>query len=413
MRAVYLVTQWFPPEHAPIGHMLLELGEMLAEKGWQVTVITGFPNHPGGVVFDGYKKRLFQEERMGSLRIWRVFLHTSARRSVFSRILTFVSFTLSSSLVLLFRGKPDVVFAVLQPLSQGAILPLIARLKKARLAFNIQDLHPDAQIRLGLVKNRLLIMLLKSLERYSYRRADALSVISEDFRSHCLRNGAESRRVAVIKNWVDLEEIRPAARKNPFRDELGLSETDIVILFAGTIGLASGAEIVADVAEQLADEDRIKFVFVGEGESLPDLKAQARERALGNILFSPFQPREKLASVQAISDISLLTIRPDSDQLSVPSKVLGYMAAARPVLASVAADSETARFIQDAGSGVIVPPSDARAIADAIRDLLARPGEARTMGENGRRYLEQNLSTKAVGERYHEFFLNLVESGHA
>ena len=410
MRTIYIVTQWFPPEHAPIGHMLLELAEALVEQGWAVTVITGFPNHPSGVVFDGYKKRLFQEELLGDVRVWRVFLHTSARRSIFNKLLTFLSFTLTSSACLLFRGRPDLIFAPLQPLTQGAVLPLLARLKGAKLVFNVQDLHPDAHINLGLLKNRLLIKLLRSLESYSYRHADGLSVICDDFRSHCIQKGAREASIAVLKNWIDLDEIRPESRVNPFRTELGLTEETRVILFAGTIGLASGAEIMLDVAERLAADRHIKIVFVGEGASLAALREGATNRALENMVFSPFQPREKLGQVQAIADISIVTLRPSAEQMSVPSKVLGYMAAARPVLVAAAANSETARLVREAGAGIVVPPGDPAAIATAIRDLLSRPADMQAMGSSGRKFLEENLTREHVCKSYNEFFLQLLEA---
>ena len=411
MKSIIIVTQWFPPEHAPIGHMYLELAQSLVEQGWAVTVITGFPNHPRGVVFDGYKKRLFQEEQLEGVRVWRVFLHTSARRSIFNRVLTFLSFTLTSSACLLFRGRPDIIFAPLQPLTHGAVLPLLARLKGARLVFNIQDLHPDAHINLGLLKNRLLIKLLRSLEAYSYRHADGLSVICDDFKSHCVTKGANAESTTVLRNWIDLDEIRPGPRVNPFRTELGLTEDERVVLFAGTIGLASGAEIMLDVAEQLATDRRVRIVFVGEGISLAAVRAGAQNRALENIVFSTFQPREKLGEVQAIADISIVTIRPDAEQMSVPSKVLGYMAAARPVLAAAASSSETARFVRQSGAGIVVAPGDPTAIASTILDLLDRPADRQAMGNRGRQYLEENLSREHVCRGYNDFFLKLLEAG--
>lgn len=409
MRSVHIVTQWFPPEHTPIGHMLLELAESLASQGWDVTVITGYPNHPGGVVYDGYKKRLFEEQWMGGIRVWRVYLHTSARRSIFSRLLTFISFTLSSSLCLLLRGKPDIIFAVLQPLSLGVTLPLIARLKGARLVFNVQDLHPDAQINLGMIKNRLLIGLLRSVEKYSYRHADGLSVICDGFRAHCIEKGARAENIAVIRNWIDLDEIQPGPRMNAFRSELGLTGDDTVILFAGTIGLASGAEVMLDVAERLRDHGHIRIVFVGEGASLPAIREEACTRGLDNLVFSPFQPRERLGEVQATADISLVTIRPGSEQMSVPSKVLGYMAAARPVLAAAPENSETARFITESGAGTVVPPGNPEAITSAILDLQGRPDERQALGSRGRRYLEENLSREHTGRRYNDFFAGLLK----
>ena len=411
MKSIYIVTQWFPPEHAPIGHMLLELSELLGRNGWNITIITGFPNHPRGVVFDGYRKRLFQEEQVRNIRIWRVYLYTSANRSYFNRILNFLSFTLSSSLCLLLRGKPDLVFAALQPLSVGVVLPIVAKIKRAKLIFNVQDLHPDAQIKLGLLKNKSLIRLLRAVENHGYRSADGLSVICEDFKAHCLARGVDEQRIAVIRNWIDLDEIKPGTRVNAFRSELGLVEEDFVVLFAGTIGLVSGAEMLLDVADSLIDEKDIKIVIVGEGPLLGELKEHAAVRGLGNMVFSPFQPRSRLGEVQAISDVSVVTIKPGSEQMSVPSKVLGYMAAARPVLVVAEPESETARFVLESGAGLVIAPGDPEAIANAIRDLRGGLMHAGDLGRCGREYLEENLSTKEVSRQYNDFFTKILGLG--
>jgi colanic acid biosynthesis glycosyl transferase WcaI len=127
------------------------------------------------------------------------------------------------------------------------------------------------------------------------------------------------------------------------------------------------------------------------------------------MVFSPFQPRERLGQVQAIADVSIVTIRPDAEQMSVPSKVLGYMAAARPVLAAAADTSETARFVRESGAGIVVPPGDPQAISSAILDLLDRPLEAREMGNRGRKFLEENLTREHVCRGYNDFFLKLLE----
>ena len=128
------------------------------------------------------------------------------------------------------------------------------------------------------------------------------------------------------------------------------------------------------------------------------------------MVFSPFQPREKLGQVQAIADISIVTLRPSAEQMSVPSKVLGYMAAARPVLVAAAANSETARLVREAGAGIVVPPGDPAAIATAIRDLLDRPADMQAMGSSGRKFLEENLTREHVCKSYNEFFLQLLEA---
>lgn len=399
-KRIVLISQWFPPEHAPIGFMIKELAADLVRAGWDVTVVTGFPNHPSGIVFAGYRKQWLREEFVEGIRIRRVYLYTSPVRSPHRRILTFLSFTMSSWLCILLHARPDVVFSVLQPLSVGLTLPLLGSVKRFRLVFNVQDLHPDAPIELGLVRNRLLIWMLRRVERFAYRRADRLAVICEGFRRHCVAAGAPAERVRVIENWVDTEAIRPGSRIVPLRAEIGLGDEDFAVLYAGTIGLVSGAELVIETASLLREYPRIKMALVGEGPLVDRLVGAARKANLDNVVFAPFQPRDRVNEVQAMADLSIVTLLPGKGKLSVPSKVLGYMAAGRCVVCSADADSETARLVDVSGCGLVVEPGNAQAMADAILALQSNAARRTTMADNGRRYLERHLSRTAITRKY-------------
>lgn len=156
-RSVLFLSQWFPPEHAPMGYMLKELAENLAAQDWDVEVVTGFPNHPSGKVQAPYVKQQILRETSGPVRITRLWLYTSETRSFVSRALNFLSFVGSSFLYLLTCKKPALVFAVLQPLPLGATLTLLAKLRGFKLIFNVQDLHPDVLVDLGLIKSKPVI----------------------------------------------------------------------------------------------------------------------------------------------------------------------------------------------------------------------------------------------------------------
>ncbi len=406
-RKAYLVTQWFPPEQAPIGYMIRELALELVRAGWKVTVITGFPNHPSGVVFKGYNRRLFQETTDGDLRVWRVFLTTGSSRSSFSRAVSFATFTLFSSLALLMGGGAGLIFAVLQPLSVGLTLPIIAKIRGAKLVFNVQDLHPDVPIQLGLVKSPFLIALLRRLETFAYCSADGLAVICDQFKTHCIHRGGRSEHIAVIPNWIDVDEVRPSSRANSFRVSTGCDANDFVVLYAGTIGLVSGAQIVIECAEILSHTEKVKFIFVGDGPLVPHLKFIVNAKKLKNVFFYPFQSREILGQVQAISNVSLVTLHKDATEHSVPSKVLGYMAAGRPVIAAVDVKSETAAFILRATCGLVTPPDDAQALAHAIQYMMNNPAKCELMAKAGRTYVERNCSKDSVTRKYISFFNSL------
>jgi len=402
-RSVVMISQWFPPEHAPIGYMVKELATYLSQQGWEVEVITGFPNHPTGRVQPPYSKGRILRERLDGVDVSRLWLFTSERLNFLTRALNFLSFTFSVLVYLLFRTKPKLVFAVLQPLPMGAVLSLLARIRGFKLVFSIQDLHPDVLIDLGLIRNPLSIRVLKWIERTSYRRADGLAVICEGFKTHVQKSGGRGI-VAVIPNWIDIDQVRPESfPDNPIRQMAGVPHDSPVALYAGTIGHVSGAEVVIEAAKLSPD---VTWLFVGEGPVLQQLKRLAL--SCSNVRFLPFQPRQLLSAVQNSADVSLISLLPGKGAFSVPSKVLGYMAAARPVVASVDADSETARLVADARCGEVVPAGDALLLARAVRDVVGRPQHARSLGQAGRAFLEANYSLAQVCGRYQSLFEQVV-----
>jgi len=400
---VSLVSQWFPPEHAPIGYMIRELAEELARHGHEVTVVTGFPNHPTGVVFPGYTKSWLQQERVGGVGVLRTWLFTSSSRSRLSRALTFLTFTVTSCLVLLRKSRPDVVFAVFQPLTVALTLALVARVRRCRLVLNVQDLHPDALVSMGVLRNRVVIWLLHRLEAFGYRHADGLVVICDGFRDHAVARGARRDRVTVIANWIDTDAVTPGERDNEMRAVLGVSTQTFVVLYAGTIGHASGAHVVLEAAERLRDQPDIRVAFVGDGPVVASLRSAAGGRGLSNVVFLPFQARERLSLVQACADVAVVTLRPGHGRLSVPSKVLGYMAGGRAVIASVDPTSETARLVDSARCGVVVPAGDASALARAILTLRDEPRRRRELADNGRDYAVKHCSRDVATRRYVDF----------
>ena len=389
--------------------MMLELAEDLNNLGWEVTVITGFPNHPRGLVYPGFDKRWFHEEQRGHIRIWRVWLATLGRSSIFRRMLTFATFSLVASWTFLRRARCDVVFAVMQPLPIAAMLPILARLKKARLVFNVQDLHPETQIRLGIIKNRIAVSVLRAIERYGYRRCDKLTVICDEFRDHALRNDALANSISVIENWIDTDAVKPDSRVNEIRDQLGLTDKHQVALWAGTLGLVSGAGILLDAAAHLTAMPDAVIVICGEGPIREQLMTEAEARQLCNVRFLPFQPNERVNDLQSIADVSLVTLSKEFSESSVPSKVLAYMAAARPLVAAVPRESPTARLIQEANCGRIVDSGDSVALAQNILNLFNNKPLSDTLANNGRSFVVSERSRAAAARKYNDLLISAIE----
>lgn len=412
---VAIVTAWFPPEAAPFGQMMFELAHHLVDAGLKVDVITSVPNHPEGVLFDGFRNRLLEVENpRDGLRVLRVGAWLRGKdqrgrpRGRLQRIAGYLTFTALVSLVATWHVRPKLIFGVLQPLTIAPVLSLMARLRGARLVYNVQDLHPDAAINLGLIRNPLAIKVLKRIERQAYRSADALAVISAGFSDHCAERGAVRDEISVIPNWIDLQEVQPLQRPSTIRAELGLSPDAFVALYAGTIGHVSGAQVMLEAAALLQPNKDIHVVFIGEGPLVPDLQRECTARRLERVHFLPFQPRARLNEVQGVGDVSVVTLLRGYGRISIPSKILGYMAAARPVIAAVDADSETARFVAGARAGLVTEPENAAALAAAIASLRDDRARARELGKAGRAHLEATQSKGEVLGRYRALFARLL-----
>jgi len=396
-----IVCYIYPPEIAPAGQMTRELSEHLAEEGHGVTVVTAFPNHPKGEIFEGYKKRIRLWEQDEPFRVLRVWHTTSRRRNGLTRSLFYVSFAVSSLIQGLCCGSIDMVLSLSTPIVGGLAGLLLARLKRAGFVYGVWDIYPELAAELGMLGRGALYSILRRIDTWICRRADKVVVLSEGFGRTMLERGVPDDKVEVLPIWLDSDEVSPQPRLNAWRQEQGIADDAFVVLYAGTIGLVSGARVVLDAAQQLAGSAAdVLFLFVGAGMVRDEIEEGARELDLANVRMLPFQPRERLAEVQSTADVSLVTLLPGQGDGSVPSKVLGYMAAARPIVASVDSDSDTASWVGAAECGVVVPPQDPGALAQAILDLRADTARREALGRNGREYLVAHFSHTAALAQY-------------
>lgn len=403
MRILFLTT-YFHPESAANAVLMTLLAEELTRQGHEVTVITGMPHYDANRIRDEYRGKLWVREQHGSIPVYRVYLYVPGKKSsVPGRLLNYASFNLLSSLAGLLARRADVLFVPSPPLTNGVCAYLLSRLRRIPFVYNVQDMYPDVAVRLGILTNPRLIRVFEQMERFVYRKAAAVSVISEGFRRNLLAKGVPDAKISVIPNFVDVERVRPLPRDNDFSREHGLGDR-FVVLFAGNVGLSQGLETVLDAAALLSDAPRVLFLIIGNGTSKPGLVLKAQEMGLDNVLFLPFQPFERMPEQYAAADACLVPLRKGLTEDSVPSKLWTIMAASRPVLAGVDSGSDTHDVIQAAGSGLCVPPEDPGALAEAVRLLMADPKRAREMGQRGRIYVEANYSHTHVAQLYEALF---------
>lgn len=415
---VLVICPHYAPDTAPTGEVMTRIADELVDRGHELHVVTSLPWYRDHRVEPGWTGRPVRHEDADAERITRVHPFPTNKRNIPARALAFAGFTGLAGAMALQRGRgrpPDVVLAMSPPLTLGAAGWLAARRWRAPFVFNIQDVFPDVAVELGAITNRSVIRFAASLERWTYRHADAVTVLSDDLRDNLVAKLQGSvpdpyDRVRVIPNFVDTARIAPADRMGTpgggaYRREHGLGDRQVV-MYAGNVGFSQSLELLIGAARALATaQPEVVFVINGGGSARPGLERQAA--GLDNVRFVDFQPRERLADVLAAGDIHVVPLRRGLARSSVPSKAYSILAAGRPVLASVDEGTEVARVVKKAGAGLAVPPDDPEAFSAALDALLDDPARARAMGAAGRTFVERWASPPVVAGRYEALFEEL------
>ena len=412
---ILVVTHYFPPETGAPQARLSGLAAAWAAGGDSVTVLTGMPNHPTGVIPPPYRGAIRRRERRDGYRVLRTWLYATPNEGVVRKTLGHLSF-MASSVLLGARasGRADVVVVSSPTFFSIGAGWLLARLKRARLVVEIRDLWPAIFTELGVLTNRRLIRLLERMELAAYAAADTVIVVSDGFRANLISRGVPAGKVHTIRNGVDPGEFDPGAPADQdLRKDLGAAPGDCLVLYAGTHGISQGLTSVADAAARLEaaspdsgqpdsgqpdGEPAIRFAFVGEGADKARLGQRVAEHGLHHVTLRPGVPHEQVAALLAAADICLVPLR-DVPLFSsfIPSKMFECLAAGKPVVAALA--GEAAQIMREAGA-CVVPPGDDAAMAQAIRALAADPARRAEMGRQGRGYVAEHFDRGTLARHY-------------
>ncbi len=408
-----ILSLYFHPDAGANAVIITQLAQRLVARGHHVSAICGMPHYNDNRIWPSYRGRLSRRERLGKIEVHHTWLYLPAHKaSICGRLLSYISFNILSVLAGLLGARPDVILAPSPPLTIGLAAWFIGLLRRAPYIYNVQDIYPDIAVRLGALKNRHLIRLFGWMESFVYRRAAAISVISEGFRQTLIRKGVPPRKIAVIPNFVDIDYITPRPKENPFARREGLLDR-FVVLFAGNAGLSQGLEHVLQAAKALSGHPEILFLMVGNGVAKPALQAQAAEMGLSNVRFLPFQPWEQVPDLYASADLCLIPLRVGIAQESVPSKALTIMAAGKPIVASVDRGSDICTELHLAGCALCTPPEDPAALASAILELYADPARRQRLGASGRRYVAAHYTPEIVARQYDDLLRRVARARRA
>ncbi len=396
---ILIVTHYFPPEAGAPQARLSALAAAWAAGGDAVTVLTGMPNHPTGVLPPEYRRAVRRRETRDGYRVVRTWLYATPNEGVLRKTLCHLSFMVSSVLLGLRACGPADTVVVSSPtfFSIGSAW-LLARLKRARLVVEVRDLWPAIFVELGVLTSRRVIGLLERFELAAYAAADQVVVVSDGFRANLIGRGVPAAKVHTIRNGVDLGRFRPGALAGASaRARLGARAGDCLVLYAGTHGISHALPGVADAAARLAGE-AVHVTFVGDGSDKPRLQRKVRDLGLANVTLLPAVPPAGVAELLAAADICLVPLR-DVPLFAtfIPSKMFEYLAAGKAVIGAVT--GEAAQILREAGA-VIVPPEDSDALAEAIHALAADPGLRAEMGQRGRAYVERFFDRAELAAEY-------------
>jgi colanic acid biosynthesis glycosyl transferase WcaI len=398
---VLIITHVYPPEHAPAGIMAAELAEDLTQAGHGVMVLTGYPSHPSGRLFPGWKARFLSRERTDAgFTVLRCIHSFVPRFRLLAKMWYYFTFALSSFWAGLLRTRCDVLIMQSTPIFGVFTAVLLGKIKRARVFYWMHDVHPESALNAGVLKVGFLARLMRAMDTWVCRRCDVVAVPTEEMRQIVLQRRLSAARVTVQRHWIDQSRIRPTSRQNAWRQKQAIPADAFVVLYAGTIGYISGATVVIEAANLLRDHPSILWLFVGDGPLRSVLEEQAKEYSLRNVKFLPFQPEADLNLMQATADVCLVTLKPFSGSTSIPSKIHGYTSAGRPVITSVDPGSSVAELVNRGGFGWVVPPADGRVLGDAVLHATADPAECRCRGEKAREFFEREFSRKAVTQEF-------------
>lgn len=391
----------FEPDVAPTGVVMTAIVDELERRGHQVRVVTSLPWYRQHRVEPGWRGRLVRRGRAsGGVTVTRVHPFPTPKGRVAARAAGFAAFTaLGTGAAVVSRARPDAVLAMSPPITLGLAGWAAARRWRVPFVFNVQDIFPDAAIESGAVTGRSLIAAARRLERFVYRRADAVTVLSEDMRANVAAKltGAGRTVVEVIPNFCDTELIRPRSRSTGYRDEHGLGDR-IVVMYAGNVGFSQPLDLVVSAARSYRHRDDVVFVVNGEGSARAALEESAA--GLPNLVFVDYQPAERLDEVLASADIGVIVLGKGLAHSSVPSKLYSILASGRPVVASVDPGTEVARVLEEARCGVAVAPGDPDGFTAAVGSLLDDAAGREAMGRRGRAFVEAWMTPSSVAGAY-------------
>ena len=411
MKILYL-SQYFPPEMGAPAGRAAELSRLWAEDGHEVTVLTGFPNHPTGIVPPRYRSKFRQfvmHENHDGVNVVRTWLLPFPNRKAYERMLNYSSFCISAAATDMFLHRPELVIASSPQLLVGLSGWWLARCNGVPFVFEVRDLWPESLAAVGVSgHNSLLHRLLAKIAGFLYRSCDRLVVVTPAFKEYLVEHWrVPDEKIFVVENGVETSLFSRLTPNTALRRAIG-AEEKFVVSYIGTMGNAHGLETLLDAAALLRERaPEVLFLMVGEGAEKARIVSLAHARGLTNVRFVGQQPREKIPAYITASDVCFVLLKKaELFKTVLPTKMLEFMSCARPVILGV--DGHARSVMERANAGIFVTPESSAELAEAILRLAADPALCESLGRNGRQYVLQHFSSQQTAEVYFDVLQDLL-----
>jgi glycosyltransferase involved in cell wall biosynthesis len=407
MKILYITQYFYPEIGAPTNRALANV-RYLANQGHEVTVLTEMPNHPKGVIFKGYRGKIFLKEEIENFIVHRVWIFTSAHKNFASRILFYLTFPFMGILHSIFHwNNYDVLYISSPPLFVGIIGIFFRKLSgKIKFIFEVRDLWPAAAIEMGALTNQKMINFSYKLENSIYRAADHIVCVTNSFKEEITTKGYKEDSISVLRNGSDLN-FKKVDIPEAFYRKYD-KENNFILIYAGNLGIAQNLTILLKAAKKLRDKN-VLFIILGTGVEEKLLKIFAAGSNLDNVIFTGEIAQENVNEYLSLADIGIIPLKKiDVFKRTIPSKLFDYMSANLPVLLGV--EGEAREILLESKAGITFEPDNVDDLVEKILLLQSDEKSRKVYAANGRKFVENNYNREVLAARLEEIIYKVINS---
>lgn len=406
---IIVVYQYYQSTNAPGVSLIYTWTQHLAELGHDVTVVTGETGymHCNKPTLPWYR-RIIRKERIGKVQVCRTYTYSGLHKNYLCRLLSFISFSLSSAIALFFRKKPDVIIGSSPPIFPIFSTWVVCKIRRIPFILEVRDLWPESAVQMGILKSKPLINIMTWMEKILYSQARTIIALTDGIRKNICDRGWPKEKVMLVTCCVDTTQLYPDIESGlEIRKRYNL-EGKKIILYFGALGEANNIPVILRAAKCLAQNKDIVFMLVGDGMKRKEIEKSVEEMQLTNLILHKAVPKDQARAYINAADLCIVTLLdiPLFDG-ALPTKLFDYMACNKPILCGVAGEAK--QLIEKAQSGLIFAPNNEKQLADLILQTLHETNARSPTTVDSFEFIKNNYGAPQMNRIIEELILNSVD----